>query len=65
MELLAIMFWMGMLGIGITIMVNAERWANRLFPLNPPKKPVQHCQSMVDAVRRFEQEVNAPERRER
>lgn len=65
MALLAIIIWTGMLGVSITVMVNAERWADKLFPLNPPAKPVLHCRTMVDAVRKFEQEMIASERRER
>lgn len=56
MELLAIMFWIGVLGIAIVISLNARKWADRLFPLEPPPaQTVQHCRSMVDAVRKVQE----------
>ena len=57
MELLAIVLWSGVLGIAITVMVNANRWAYKLFPPKPapPERP---CRKMVDAVRIFVREVN-------
>lgn len=59
MELLAIIIWLGVLGIAVTIAVNAKPWADKLFPLEPmPEPAIRHCQSMVDVVRIFVQEVN-------
>lgn len=65
MELLAILFWCGVIGACVTVMLSAKRWADRLFPLDEKRPggagtPTRgRCQKMTDAVYTITKEVSS------
>lgn len=64
MELLAILFWCGVIGACVTVMLSAKKWADILFPLDEKRPggagtPTKGKRHMTEAVYQITKEMSS------